>query len=299
MREHNQSLARLVMALQAALQNVRYAISGPLAIRLFDPNWCLDIGEPLDGSCSALQPSIVCPLATRDVLPSWAAVSQNSFKFDRRRPNRLEVHIGGRFVTVNIEWVDDHEFDGGSDSFFQIDHSGNIFDAFGDESGSVISPYEHRAMLDMSPPVLSLASILQNAAQKYIFSGRVDEASMEHKVLGQQVDACLRILERRKANAHDGQFLTDMEVPAVYEPAFVRRYYAEFGVGGVERLHAVCGDITSMRAPEMPEESAPPPPKVSAAHSAAATPAAPAVPAVPAPLPVPHRSEPFPENQSL
>lgn len=247
MRRHNHSLARFVVALQAALQNVRYAISGPLALRLFDPMWYLDVGEPLDGSCSALQPSIVCPLATRDVLPSWAAASQNAFRFDRRRPNSLQLHIDGRFVTVHIKWVDDHKFDSGKDSFCQIDRSEGAY-YFSSEHSNCGDPYEKLNLLDMAPPVLSLRSLLQHTAQAYTRSGNSGENTMEHKVLGQQVDACLRLLDR--STTFGGQFLMPHEVPAVYDPAFSSMYYAEFGAEGVQRLHAVCGGIPSLGAPE-------------------------------------------------
>jgi hypothetical protein len=248
MRIHNHALARFVLPLQAALQNVRYAMSGPLALRLYDPMWYMNIGEPLDGSCPALQPSIVCPLATRDVLSSWAAASQNAFKFDRRQPYRLQLHIDGKFITVRIEWVDDHVFDSGEDPLYQIDRTpreGTYY--FSLEESSCGDPYEKLNLLDMSPPVLSLPSLLQNTAQAYTWSGSTDETAIEHKILGHQVDACLRLLDRRTTVG--SQFLMPHEVPAVYDPAFSSMYYAAFGAEGVQRLHAVCGGIPSLCAP--------------------------------------------------
>ncbi|ERS99665.1 hypothetical protein HMPREF1624_03028 [Sporothrix schenckii ATCC 58251] len=240
---HYHSLGRLVLGLQTALQHVRYAISGPLALRLYDPLRCIDVGDSLDGADSVCQPSIVCPLATRDVLPSWAAVSQNAFRFDRRRPQSLQLQVDGQFVTVNIEWVNDHEFDSGEDSFYQIDRTEGSC-CFRNEESTCDGPYETLGLPETAPPVLSLASLLQHTAQAYTRSGAVYEASkdsMEHKVLGRQVNACLQLLG--SGTTLGRQFLMPHEVPAVYDPAFSSMYYAEFGAEGVQRLHAVCAAI--------------------------------------------------------
>ncbi|KAL1890544.1 hypothetical protein Sste5346_008214 [Sporothrix stenoceras] len=258
MLAHNLSYARFVHTLQTSLQNVRYAISGPLALRLHAPLWYIDIGEPLDGSIPALQPSIVCPQATRDVLPSWAAVSQNAFRFDRRRPYRLQLQIDGQFVTVRIEWVEDHEFDSGEDSFYQIDRTEGAFcvSPEGSTEDSICgSPYDKLNTLNMAPPVLTLQSLLQHTAQAYTRSGISDTDSMEHKVLGHQVDACLRFLDC--PTMHGSQFLMPPEVPAVYDPAFSSMYFAAFGAEGVQRLHAVCAGIPSFCAPQVETVSRP------------------------------------------
>lgn len=255
---HNHSYARLVTALQAALQNVRYAVTGPLALRLIDPLWYIDIGEPLDGSIPALQPTIACPLATRDVLSSWAAASQNAFKFDRRRPYRLQLSIDGRYVNIRIEWVADQEFDSGEGSFYQIDRTEFVFYINPEDDNSLLccsSPYGKRNTLDIVSPVLTLPCLLQHMAKAYTRSGNADPNSMEHKVLGHQVNACLGLLGR--SVMYGSRFLMSHEVPAVYDPEFSSMYFTEFGAEGVQRLHAVCAGIPSLCAPQTEKVSKP------------------------------------------
>ncbi|CAK7214737.1 hypothetical protein SBRCBS47491_002252 [Sporothrix bragantina] len=239
--DHALPFARLIVALQTALLHVRYAISGHLALRLYDPLW--DMGLP-SGTSHATKPSIVCPMATRDVLPSWAAASHNAFRFDPMKSDCLRVLVGKRFITVAIQWVDDCEF-GRAGSFFEIDQTRTVYNfAGGDEDDD-----ECFIQLDVSPPILSLKSLLQHLSLAYIASQNdtdKDNGKNVQKSLGFQVDACLQVLVRQMAP--DSQFLMPYEVPAIHDSTFLDLYYTAFGTMGMQLMLAVSGGMPPLTA---------------------------------------------------
>ncbi|CAK7217775.1 hypothetical protein SEUCBS140593_003322 [Sporothrix eucalyptigena] len=240
---HTLPFARLVVAIQSALLHIRYAISGHMALRLYDPLW--DTGLPV-GTSSAMRPSIVCPSATRDVLPSWAAVSQNAFHFNPRKPNHLQVLVDGRFVTIAIQWLDDSQF-GLPGSFYEVDQIHTVYDLSNDDDHRIY-PYKRLNQLDLAPPVLGLKSLLQNIAQAYIQTN-IDGNENEQRSLGYQVDACLKILVRQMGPP--GQFVLPTEVPAIYESAFTNLYYMSFGTLGMQIMHAISGGMPSQAATDV------------------------------------------------
>ncbi|CAK7219783.1 hypothetical protein SCUCBS95973_003935 [Sporothrix curviconia] len=212
---------RLVVAIQAALLPVRYAIGGHLALRLYDPLW--DMGLPSETS-RATKPSIVCPLATRDVLPSWAAASHKAFLFNPKQPDCLGVRVGERYVAVAIQWVDDCEFDRPG-LLYEIDQTHTIYNFVNDNNDA------YSIQLDMAPPILSLKSLLQQIAVAYIEtksgSSSTVASKSEQSSLGYQVNACLRLLILQMAP--DNQFLRPYEIPAIHDPTFLGLYYTNFG----------------------------------------------------------------------
>ena len=212
-----------------------------MALRLYDPLW--DMGLP-PGICRATRPSIVCPLATRDVLPSWAAAaSQSAFCFDPLRPDSLQVLVGGRSVTVAIQWVDDADF-GRPGSYYELEQTHSVYDlvCHDDDDDDDNSDNNDKCFLhlEMSPPVLSLKALLQQLALSYIQTQH-GQHGREQNSLGYQVDACLRLLIRQMAP--DCQFLLPYEVPAIHDPTFLDLYYTAFGTMGMQTMLAVSGGL--------------------------------------------------------